>query len=269
MKDNKLRNILGHDLPSVSTRLWTARPVFIEALGALGAYDYFEFLAEYSPFSQDDLENMARAAELSGLGSMIKVDFLGRGYVAQKAIASGFQAILFADCLNAEDVAECVHLTMPGTPQEKGRFGYPNRRFIGYQPHLAQMDHAKREIEVVRAFMIEKKSAVDDIEAICQTPGVDMVQFGPSDYSMSCGKNLKDYREEAKDAERRVISTAIKYNVAPRCEIQSPMEAEYYAELGVRHFSIGDQLPILTNAWKENAEGLNKVLKSISQAIHE
>ena len=44
----------------------------------------------------------------------------------------------------------------------------------------------------VRIFMIEKKEAVDSIEEICRIPGVDMIQFGPSDYSMSCGHNAAE-----------------------------------------------------------------------------
>lgn len=30
---------------------------------------------------------------------------------------------------------------------------------------------------------------LDNLEEICEIPGVDMVQFGPSDYSMSLGWN--------------------------------------------------------------------------------
>ena len=37
----------------------------------------------------------------------------------------------------------------------------------------------------VAAFMVEKKECLDNLEEICEIPGVDMVQFGPSDYSMS------------------------------------------------------------------------------------
>ena len=35
--------------------------------------------------------------------------------------------------------------------------------------------------------MIEKQEAVENVEEICSVPGVDMLQFGPSDYCMSRG----------------------------------------------------------------------------------
>jgi len=258
-KTNRLRKLLNEGKPSLSTRMWGTWPFMIEAVGSTGNYDYVEFVAEYSPFTQDDLENMARAAELHGIGLMAKVDFQNRGYVAQKAIASGAHAILFTDCRNAEEVRECVRLVKPETPQDGGLFGYPNRRFIGFQPFLKQMDHAQRQREVVLAFMIEKKSSVEDIEAICSVPGVDMVQFGPSDYSMSSGFNLADRRPEVLEVEKTVIETALRHGVAPRCEILRPQDAQHYIELGVRHFSLGDQLKYLLGHWQNDGAALREI----------
>ena len=37
------------------------------------------------------------------------------------------------------------------------------------------------------ALMIEKESAVQNLEEILSIGGIDMVQFGPADYSMSIG----------------------------------------------------------------------------------
>lgn len=263
MKTNHLRYLLDNHLPSVSTRLWSTNPFFTEAVGSTHNYDYVEFLAEYAAFSQIDLENLARAAELHEMGSMIKVDFQNRGYVAQKAIGSGFQAVLFTDCQNAEQVAESVHLVKPETPEDGGRFGYPNKRFIGFQPRIAQMDHAQRVREVVLCFMIEKASAVEDIENICKVPGVDMVQFGPSDYCMSRGWNAKEHNAEFKAAERHVIEVALANGVQPRCEIQSVEAAQYYIDLGVRHFSLGDQLVQLINTWTNDGGKMRELANSL------
>ena len=104
MKENKLRRILREGRTSVSTRLWSTWPIYTEVLGTGGNFDYMEFVAEYAPFSQADLENLARAAELYDMGSMIKVDLQNRAYVAQKAVASGFQAVNFADHRTAREV---------------------------------------------------------------------------------------------------------------------------------------------------------------------
>lgn len=247
MRYNKLRKLLNEGRPSNGTRISSTWPFYTECVGVSGNFDYIEFLGEYAPFTELDLENIARAAELYDMATMIKLDFQNRGSVAQRAVGAGFQAILFTDHRNAEEVRETVRIMKPETPQDGGIFGFPNRRFIGCTPNPDQMAHADRLRDVVLCFMIEKKSALDDIEAICAVPGVDMVQFGPSDFSMSAGWNRSQHIEECKAAERHMIEVALKNGVQPRCEINTPEEAQYYIDLGVKHFCLGDQIRVFNS----------------------
>ena len=169
-------------------------------------------------------------------------------------MAAGFQAVLFADHRNAQQVEETVKAMKPDTPELGGYYGCPARRFIGTQSNLNQLDHAKRLDEVVLCFMIEKAEAMRNIEEICSVPGVDMVQFGPADYSMSRGFNTQEHREETLAAEREMIKVALRCGVAPRCEIQSVESANYYIDLGVRHFCFGDQFYVLKKFWNEQGK---------------
>lgn len=246
-----------------STRVWSTWPFYTEAIGATGNFDYIEYVGEYSPYTTLDLENIARAAELHGMGSMMKVDFQNRGYVAQKAIAAGFQSILFADHHTADEVRETMKMIKSDTPEQQGRFGCPSRRFIGTQVYLTQMEHARRIDDTVIAFMIEKKSAMDEIEEICSIPGVDMVQFGPTDYNMSRGRNTKDFAEETKAEERRMIEIALRHGVRPRCEVLKPAELQYYIDLGVRDFSLGDEFKKLLELWKDDGAKMKEIVSKL------
>ena len=261
MRENKLRSIINEGKSSVSTRLWSTWAFFYEALASTGKYDYAEFVAEYSPFSQYDLENMCRASELYGMGTMIKLDFQNRLYVAQKAVASGFQAVMFADHETPEQFRESIAAMKSNTPGNNGHFGFPNRRFIGCNPHVKQMEHAKRVDDIVLSFMIEKKSTVDCIEEICEIDGIDMIQFGPSDFSMSNGRNRGEYEEECLEAERRCIKAAIRNGILPRCEISSADQAKYYIDLGVKHFSVGDQFKVLKAYWEKEGDRMYQILE--------
>lgn len=260
METNVLREILRGGRSSVATRIESVWPTIVEVVGSTGYYDYVEFVAEYAPYSLADMENFCRAAELHHMGSMIKVDLQNRAYVAQKAIAAGFQAVLLADHKTPEEVRESVYVLKPDSPRYQGRMGYPNSRWIGYQPHRPQTDYAQMVQDTVIALMIEKKEAMDNIEEICAIPGLDMVQFGPSDYSLSNGWNLEEHREECQEAERKMIAVALKHGVQPRCEINSPEEAAYYMNLGVNHFCLGDELRNNTVYWTDKGKALRTVI---------
>ncbi len=264
MKTNRLRYLLSNGLPSIGTRIESGWPVITEIVGSTGFYDYVEFVAEYAPFTDYDLENIARAAELHNMGTMIKLDFQNRAYVAQKAMAAGFQAVMFTDHKTADEVRESLYYVRPDTPQDGGRFGYPNRRWIGYQPNNKQMDYAAMVRDTVFVFMIEKKEAMDNIEEICSVEGLDMVQFGPSDYSMSRGWNSAEHFDEFKAAEREMIRVALAHGKQARCEINSPEDAQYYIDLGVRHFCLGDELRNNTTYWSRQGGALRSIVEQLS-----
>ena len=246
MRYNRIRRQLENNAATLGTRIEITQPFYTELIGASGNFDYVELVAEYTALGQTDLENIARAAELYEMGTMIKVDFQNRGFMAQKAAASGFQAIMFTDHKSAEEVKESVWLMKSDSPQGGGRFGFPNRRFIGCTPYMPQMEHAKRVDDIVLVFMIEKAETIDDLEAICSVPGIDMVQFGPSDYSMSRGWNAGEHKEEVAAVHKYMIETALAHGVRPRVEIfGEPEDALPYMEMGVRDFCFGDQVGVL------------------------
>lgn len=256
--ENKIRTSLQANRPTVATRLFNINPTSVEAAACTGNFDYVEFLAEYAPHSLIELENFVRAAELHHIGTLIKIDFQNRHYVAQKAAAAGFQGVLFSDHKTADEVAESIYCLSPDCP-DGGRFGFPNARWIAYTDHLPQQEQIRMERNIVKAFMIEKAAAVDNIREICSVSGVDMIQFGPSDYSMSRGWNASEHKEELREIEEYVIRIALECGVAPRCECDTVEMMEYYRNLGVRHFCIGDELRVLKTYWNDTCGQVRKL----------
>ena len=60
--------------------------------------------------------------------------------------------------------------------------------------------------DVVLAFMIEKKGAVDNLEEILSEPGVEMTQWGGADYSMNIGKPRQMSDPEVAAAKKKTYS---------------------------------------------------------------
>jgi 2-keto-3-deoxy-L-rhamnonate aldolase RhmA len=259
MRPNKLRALLDAGQPTLGTRVHASWPSVVEAIGHTGAFDYVEFLAEYAPFDLHGLDNFCRAAELHGLSTMIKVDQDPRSFLAQRAIGAGFQAVLFADCRTVEEARACVRIARPETPEDGGTYGVATRRFA-YMGYGGGPDYVQALRDVVVVLMIEKQGAVDHLEEILALDGVDMVQWGGNDYSMSIGRPGARSTPEVKAVERHVIETALRMGVPPRAEVASVDQAQYYLDLGVRHFNLGVDLSILYGWWKQNGEDLRGVV---------
>ncbi|MEA2021068.1 MAG: aldolase/citrate lyase family protein [Candidatus Caldatribacteriota bacterium] len=111
---------------------------------------------------------------------------------------------------------------------------------------------------------MEKKEAVEHLEEILSVPGIDMVQFGPGDYSLSLGYPGQRNHPKVKEAELETIATAIKKGIRPRLEIGSidyKMEdLQEYAALGVKDFHLLSEGKIIYEWLKRNGENIKKAL---------
>lgn len=261
MRENRLRNSMRDGRPTIGTRVLIAWPGVTELIGYAVAYDYVEFVSEYAPYDLHDLDNLARAAELVGISSMIKIDQEPRTYIAERALAAGIQNTLFADIRTIKDAEEAVRAVRA---EPKGVDGIRMDRRIGYVGAVATFaDFPKICEDAVVALMIEKKSTVENLEEILSVKGIDMVQFGPADYSLSIGLPGETGHQKVKEAELKTIKTALKMDIAPRAEIKGPEEARRYIELGVRNFSLNTDVTILYDWWKYSGGELKKILSGI------
>jgi 2-keto-3-deoxy-L-rhamnonate aldolase RhmA len=254
MRRNLLRERLNAGQPTVGTHILSCWPTLVELIGHSGQYDYVEFTAEYAPFDMHDLDNLGRAFEVAGLGGMIKIEQTQYTHQAMRAIGSGFQSVLFADIRSVDDARTAVdavraETTMAAGARGRGRLGVGMRRDVGVVRHGGQPAYVEALNDVVIAIMVEKKSCVDDLEAILSVPGIDMVQFGASDFSMSIGKPAQYNDPEVLAAEKFTIELALKMGKNPRVELRDPSQAAKYLEMGVKHYCIGWDVRILADWW--------------------
>lgn len=194
------------------------------------------------------------------MSSMIKVEREPRLHITQRALGAGIQNVLFADCDTAEDVEHCVRLVRPGTPQDRGLHGASMRRNVAWGLETASEAWAEAMREAVIEVMIESETAVSNLEEILAVKGVDMVHFGPSDYSLSVGRIGEDKSPEVQTVHRQVIGTALKKGIRARVVIGSYEEARQYFDMGVRDFCVGNDLGVLYRWCKGTGDSMRKML---------
>ncbi|WIM12187.1 aldolase/citrate lyase family protein [Enhydrobacter sp.] len=271
MRRNLLRERLIAGQPTVGTHILSCWPTLVELIGHSGQYDYVEFTAEYAPFDMHDLDNLGRAFEVAGLAGMIKIEQTQYMHQAMRAIGSGFQSVLFADIRTVEDARTAVNAvraetTMARDARGRGLMGVGMRRDVGVVRQGGQPAYVDALNDVVIAIMVEKKSCVDDLDAILSVPGIDMVQFGASDFSMSIGKPAQYGDAEVLAAEKKTIETALRKGLHPRVELRDPGQADKYLEMGVKHFCIGWDVRILADWWDSKGAEMRGLLEGKAEA---
>lgn len=255
MRPNKLRQLLNEGKSTIGTHVISPWPGIVEIIGHSHVFDYIEYVGEYSPFSLEQLDNFGRAIDLfPDMSSMMKVDEQTRGFIAQRAIDAGIQNVLFTDIRTADDARECVRVVRSERPESGGIHGASMRRAVGYVMEGGSAAWAKAMDEVVIALMIEKKGAIENLDEILTVPGIDMLQFGPSDYSISVGKPGRGGDPDIQDAHKMMIQKALAAGLHPRVEIGSLEQAKRYMDMGVRHFCVGWDIGIVFSWCKQQAK---------------
>ena len=260
IRPNHLRELVNQGAPSLGTHVMSTWPTVFELVGQTGAWDYVEFVAEYAPWTMHDLDNIGRAIELfPNFTGMIKVEQDTRGHLALRAIGSGIQNVLFADIRTAEDALRCVRAVRPEHPEHGGLHGVGMRR-DSRTVYGTSAAWVQSLVDSVVVLMIEKKEAIENLDAILAVKGIDMVQFGPADFAMSMGLSPTSDRSAIIEAEEEVIKAALNKGLQPRAELRGPIGAARYLDLGVKHFCIGNDAMILHDWWTTEGSAMRSLL---------
>ncbi len=259
MRENRLRTLLNTGQPTFGTRVQSTWPMVTELVGRSGQFDYVEFLAEYAPYDLYALDNLGRAIELApDFCGMIKIEQSAQWHLAVRAMAAGIQNLLFTDVRTAADAEAIVRLVRPEGPGNDYTHGMAGGRIRVD----SQTDYVQYYNDAVIAIMVEKRAAIENLEAILGVPGIDMVQFGPADYGLSIGKPSQNYttglHPEVLAAREHTIATCLKLGVRPRAEIGSAAEADYYTALGVKDFNLSSDVGILRQFYRQEGGALRQ-----------
>ena len=100
---------------------------------------------------------------------------------------------------------------------------------------------------VLTLAMIETRTALKNLDAIVETPGIDGLFLGPSDLSiaLSEGKNLDPLSKDVDRELDRILAAAQKSNKIPGAYCHSAQRAAELAKRGVRFLAVMSDLAML------------------------
>jgi 2-dehydro-3-deoxyglucarate aldolase/4-hydroxy-2-oxoheptanedioate aldolase len=131
-KENILRKLLNEGKPTIGTHIIIPWPGMFEIIGNSGAFDYVEYVAEYSDWDLPMIANIGRTMELfPKMSLMIKVEEQAKGFLTTRAVDAGFQSVLFTDIRSAEALRDSIRYIRVETLEDGGIHGCGMRRYSG------------------------------------------------------------------------------------------------------------------------------------------
>jgi len=164
--------------------LHLADGAYAEFAAAQDCFDCIWYDLEHGPISVERAADLFRAVRLQGKDVMArpgKGEFMRMG----RMLEQGANGIMYPRCENAADAREFVRWAKFAPLGERGFAGDNAEAGYGTADVDAYVTAANRETFL--APMVESPAALANAKEIVETEGVDMLFFGPGDYSVLSG----------------------------------------------------------------------------------
>ena len=181
---NRVKQIIEGGGIALKNNAVPPTPSMVELLGYCGI-DLVEFDWDYTPLDIPLIENMARAAELSGVTSLVKFRELDPVAIWD-VLDTGVKGVLMPNIKSAEEAKELVDIVRaaPEGRRRKNIWWGRDTRF-GTKPYSEWVEGSH---DIVIGCEIETVEAVENIEAILAVDGLTYVSLGHTDLAYSLGR---------------------------------------------------------------------------------
>jgi 4-hydroxy-2-oxoheptanedioate aldolase len=184
MQPNRVKKILREGGLALGTYVGgIADPQIVEIIGHAG-FDAAFIDLEHSSFDLRDVQLMVMAAERVGIAPIVRTPGFDAAFIL-RLLDMGVQGIQVPHISDAAAARAAVNAVRYAPLGERGMAGTTRAADFGRIPLPQHMEQSNREITL--AVMIEDLPAVEQIDAIAATPGIDIVAIGPSDLSRALG----------------------------------------------------------------------------------
>jgi 4-hydroxy-2-oxoheptanedioate aldolase len=184
MQANRVKRILREGGLALGTYTGgIADPQIVELIGHAG-FDAAFIDLEHTSLDLRDVQLMVLAAERVGITPIVRPPGFDPAMIL-RLLDLGAQGIYVPHVSDAAAARAAVRAVRYAPLGERGMAGATRASDFGTVPLAEHMTRSNRE--VLLAVMIEDRSALEDIDAIAATEGVDLVAVGPSDLSRALG----------------------------------------------------------------------------------
>jgi 4-hydroxy-2-oxoheptanedioate aldolase len=228
-----------------------SRTASIARIAASCGYHWLFIDLEHGPTSLDVASQICVAALDAGITPFVRVPENTPGWIG-RALDGGAVGIVVPHIDSAADAKRAVDAARYSPTGLRSLSGMLPH--FGYQALPAREQMAQAEALTFVVGIIETKEAIEQIDAIAAVPGLDALQVGTSDLSVSLGVPGELDHPTVQDAVRRTIEACRHHGKVPA--VGGAYRDDWlriYAGMGIRLMLVGNDLSLMVGALRERA----------------
>lgn len=253
MKTNSVRAKLKRGEATIGTWLVLPDPFAARMMAEVG-FDWLTVELEHTPGSFETAALSYLNIAAGGCVPLARVPW-NTGENIKRVLDTGAWGVV-VPMVNSRAEAEAV--------VKAARYQPLGQRSVGGQLHTATFGtdaatyYARANEEILVVVMAEHVQAVENIEQIVSTPGIDVVFIGPNDLLNSMGQPPAFHSEnpEFTAAVRRIVNTCKHHGVPVGIHVVDPTVARQRIEEGFQFIAIGSEAGMMLSKASELARQL-------------
>ena len=223
------RNTLNSEQGVYGPFMITGDPAFVECAGYAG-YDFVLLDMEHGPVSFERLQNLIRAANIAKIMPVVRVP-RGSDIFISRALDVGAGAILVPQIDSAEQAAAAVSAAKFSPIGTRGTCRFTRSACYGADSGKNYFHAAQDTMVMIQA---EGTKAIENIDAILNVDGIDVIFIGPYDLSASLGIIGQIEHPEICGTIQEIVQKADKKGIKVGCFANDVAMAQKWRSLGVR-----------------------------------
>ena len=219
-----------------------------EALAHAG-FDWLCIDMEHAPNDSADVAAQLRAIAAAHLPTEPIVRVPAReGWLVKRVLDAGARTIMFPNIESAEEAAHAVRLTRyPDATAPNGLRGVAGVvRAAAFGARRDYVQSANTQIATI--MQVESARALEEVEAIAATPGVDCLFAGPTDLAASLGHLGDSKHPQVRAAIARIVEAAARAGIPAGIFALDAASARQYREAGFRVIALAADVMWLVRA---------------------
>ncbi len=245
MRKNKLKKLFKEGKAAINGWLEIPSSFSAEVMAHQG-WDSLTIDMQHGAVSQSDLLQIFQAISTTDVVPMARINWNEPGQI-MKVLDYGAYGIICPMVSNGSQAQKFVQACMY-PPKGYRSFG-PTRGFM--YAGSDYVDHANDEI--LKIAMIETKEALNELDKIMKTPGLDGVYIGPADLSLAIGEQPGFDKPEGHPTFEQILNIlkfAKKNNLVAGIHNASPEYAKKMINIGFQIVTVGSDKIFMSDGAK-------------------
>lgn len=235
MRSSRIKAKLRRNQPALITTLHYTDATLYEMASLMG-FDGIWMDLEHHHYSVETAANLMRAARV-GTSDIIARPAKGEYMRMCRLLEAGATGIMYPRCESAVEAAEVVRWAKFAPLGERGVDAANADAPYCSAPINQYLKKANEETLVI--VQIESPKAIEHVEAIAGVPGVDVLMFGPGDFSVLVGVPYQFDHNLLVDARQRIAKAARDAGIHWGTVSPNPENTEKLMEMGARFICHG------------------------------